>query len=810
MEIVKKRCLSLLVACITFISIVNGQKPSDTIDVRNIKSDYLESLFMVKLNEHRLSLKKSVLKSDTTLRKAAKIQAVYCYGVKKLTHQQVQPEKRNVEDRVVLLGGLFGQVGENLLYTFIKRPFTNKSGGKTIFTYAELVEDMYQSWKNSPGHYANMINGEYSFAGMGFQFDSLTKQIYAAQVFGSKPFIPLENGLDYAFKSYGIKPVNEQKCVYPEIVQHLPPILSNYLYKNDDSIMLFIGSLERFNQLFGAQNDGIAIDIVFKEQFKCGEANNLHPSPIYDGYMLRPVFSPYLKMVNRLAEKKVYNGKIGILPKSIRDSADFQLSTLFIKDSNMCVYSYPVMVEAEPIDRLNIQPHWMLLEGTIGADTIRESAEIYIPFERNQVTLSNQHTVKEMLSLELNEWVNYIDSVQIYAYSSIEGEEEKNLALQNKRAEETGKFFKEKKIPYKALVKENWEVFYQQLQEKLIDYDTIGKSKDDIRNYINQYKDEPPFIELLNAQREGKVIIYFSMEINDSSDNPELEIALERAIQAKNAEQVNIISSRIVTNCLKHDKTPTVLADIDIPQEVAFLPALNNQAAAKLLASAEEQVWEEAENMYFDFNFYTDALAFLDTVYPHFKDCKPLKFNYILAQLAYSLSNEDYDVKKFRSFENEINLLAKDQQFNQKDISSMYYNYYLAGAMLYYYKYLYSDMDASITKLKPYLHLNNLSREEVFAIGRFFNIFNMHNETIELLETYLEVYPEDEDLIYLYCNTGAIYNLNQEYNIPFYLTQIDKLIKKNKARYCAWINENFQLLREDLIKPTFCKYCTLK
>lgn len=243
---------------------------------------------------------------------------------------------------------------------------------------------------------------------------------------------------------------------------------------------------------------------------------------------------------------------------------------------------------------------------------------------------------------------------------------------------------------------------------------------------------------------------------------------------------------------------------------MAFLPALNNQAAAKLLASAEEQVWEEAENMYFDFNFYTDALAFLDTVYPHFKDCKPLKFNYILAQLAYSLSNEDYDVKKFRSFENEINLLAKDQQFNQKDISSMYYNYYLAGAMLYYYKYLYSDMDASITKLKPYLHLNSLSREEVFAIGRFFNIFNMHSETIELLETYLEIYPEDEDLIYLYCNTGAIYNLNQDYNIPFYLTQIDKLIKKNKARYCAWINENFQLLREDIIKPTFCKYCTLK
>ncbi|MBX7227123.1 MAG: hypothetical protein K1X55_13900 [Chitinophagales bacterium] len=188
----KKRCLSLFVACITFISIVNGQKPSDTIDVRNIKSDYLESLFMLKLNEHRLSLKKSVLKPDTTLRKAAKIQAFYCYGEKKLTHQQVQPEKRNVEDRVVLLGGLFGQVGENLLYTFIKRPFTNKSGGKTIFTYAELAEDMYQSWKNSPGHYANMINGEYSFAGMGFQFDSLTKQIYAAQVFGSKPFIPLE------------------------------------------------------------------------------------------------------------------------------------------------------------------------------------------------------------------------------------------------------------------------------------------------------------------------------------------------------------------------------------------------------------------------------------------------------------------------------------------------------------------------------------------------------------------------------------------------------------------------------------------
>ena len=803
-----KKFLSLLISCVTFIGVVNGQKPTDTIDIRNIKSDYLESLFMAKLNEHRLSLKKPALKTDTTLRKAAKVQAVYCYGVKKLTHEQVVPEKWNVDNRVILLGGFFGQVGENLIYTYIKRPFTNKGGGsKTVFTYTELAEDMFQSWKNSPGHYANMIQGEFLFSGMGFQYDSLTRQVYAAQVFGSKPFVPLKNGLDYTLKEYGIKPSNEQKCIYLPLVKHLPIILSNYLYLNNDSIMLFIGSLDRFSQLFADPKDGMAIDIVFKEQFKCGEPNNLHTSSIYDGYMLRPIFSPYLKMVNRLVTDKVYEGKIGILPKPMSERYDFQLNTIFFRDSNLCAYSYPVIIEEEPIQELEIKPHWCLVDGKIKTDTFEYLAEIYIPFERNQVTLAHQHSVKELLQEELSEWIDYIDSVQIYAYSSIEGEEEKNLALQNKRAEEISKFFKERKIPFSTFVKENWDAFFELVSINHFDFDTINKSKEEIRDYVNQHKDEPHYRTILDWQREGKVAIYMNLHINDSSSNPLLIMALEKAIDSRDAQQVNIISSRIVSNCLKNKEKPFVLANVDIPIQKDFLPALNNQVAAKLIM---EEGLEEVGEDNSEFILYNEGYAFLDTIYPKFEDFKPLKFNYILAQLKKVLVDDEYSIKKFQSFEGEIEILSKDTLFNEDDIISMKYNYYLSGAMLYYKKYLYEDTYYCIDQLKPLLNLDNLSSREAYAIGKFFNIFNMHYETTALLEKYLKIYPEDEDLIYLYCNTGAIYNLNHDYNLTFYLTQIDKLIKMNKPRYCAWINENFQLLREAVIKPTFCQYCKLE
>jgi hypothetical protein len=104
----------------------------------------------------------------------------------------------------------------------------------------------------------------------------------------------------------------------------------------------------------------------------------------------------------------------------------------------------------------------------------------------------------------------------------------------------------------------------------------------------------------------------------------------------------------------------------------------------------------------------------------------------------------------------------------------------------------------------------SLKPQEVYDVGKYFNFFARYNETIKLLDIYLEKYPEDEDLIYLYVSTGAIYNLNIHYKEDFYYKEVEKLSVKNRPRLCRWFNENYQLLREPDFKSRICKYCKLE
>lgn len=167
---------------------IDRRKAEETIDTRRFDISLLEDLVHEEINKLRAKKRRTVLQKDDCLRRAADLQNEYVMKIDKLTHSQRNKDRKTVLERSRLFGCTHMLVGENLQFlgfTIIKQ------NGKIIDieapTYNEAAKDMAENWKNSPGHYENLIHKDFYRVGTVVAYDSQENGIYATQVFGAVP-----------------------------------------------------------------------------------------------------------------------------------------------------------------------------------------------------------------------------------------------------------------------------------------------------------------------------------------------------------------------------------------------------------------------------------------------------------------------------------------------------------------------------------------------------------------------------------------------------------------------------------------------
>lgn len=155
------------------------------IDPSQIDMILLEELVHEEVNKVRISNNLQQLKKHATLKKAAEDQNNYAVRLGKLTHQQINKGKEQLNQRIQFYGGGFQNMAENLLYEgFIVRT-TNGSRKEIIApTYEKMAHKMVESWLNSPGHRINIMNPIYDQVGTAIGYNSDLSAVFSAQVFG--------------------------------------------------------------------------------------------------------------------------------------------------------------------------------------------------------------------------------------------------------------------------------------------------------------------------------------------------------------------------------------------------------------------------------------------------------------------------------------------------------------------------------------------------------------------------------------------------------------------------------------------------
>ncbi len=179
---------SLRISLITISFILSIQICfSQRIDIENFNHNYLEHLIKTGIDSLRTSEGLQPLQNDSILYNASRDHALYMKGTNILDHtQKDNPQKETPHQRIVLYGGNFSMTAENIAFTYIYLPLASEGSPSVIIVtdYKDLAAYFVQGWKNSPGHYRNIMRPEYNRTGVAVSYNPLTQIVFGVQKFG--------------------------------------------------------------------------------------------------------------------------------------------------------------------------------------------------------------------------------------------------------------------------------------------------------------------------------------------------------------------------------------------------------------------------------------------------------------------------------------------------------------------------------------------------------------------------------------------------------------------------------------------------
>ena len=163
---------------------INTDDLSLTVDPQNLDHEVLTFYILDGINQLRRRQGYRQLLPRRNLRDAADLQNQHCISLGALSHSQPSPQFQSVRERVVHFGGRFDRVGENVQYYGL----LNSRIGDEVFirptSYRTVVDGIIDNWVESPGHYRNLMDPDYTFVGTAIGWHDDLSAIFVTQVYG--------------------------------------------------------------------------------------------------------------------------------------------------------------------------------------------------------------------------------------------------------------------------------------------------------------------------------------------------------------------------------------------------------------------------------------------------------------------------------------------------------------------------------------------------------------------------------------------------------------------------------------------------
>ncbi|WP_411894232.1 hypothetical protein [Winogradskyella sp. A2] len=554
-----------------------------------------------------------------------------------------------------------------------------------------------------------------------------------------------------------------------------------------------------FNQLFKNSNDGIAIDVVSKDIYDCA-------LPIVDteqirGTLLRPIFSSKLKSGLKPFKENYFRVLVGRLPKNLADK-ELEYNILFLGNKNLCryqiifnlqSYNWDLLDMGMYLDSLSFQNDKVLSLDENRADIKYKTLKFKVPFEKNKSKYLPEDIRPIYDSLSLTDF--NIKTIDIKAYSSIEGSLERNIELQKGRAKsmaEAIQTYQEPTIKTTISSSENWVEFLNDIEgTKFQNLNDLTKSEIKAKLVGSFSKEMEPYLK-----NHRKAVLTLELELKDVYKNKsgtELVDEFNKAISADELDKAIQIQNSLFNRLKNKEISPNLLSNMEIPRQIKYVNFLNANSAIKYQINKRQIIIVRDE---------LNALLKLDS--------KNAKVRYNLIALKFRIWRFDFAPINATAFKTEIYNL-KNYGLDQKLIDRMMINYHIIMSEKHMKKRKYDEKDKSVNYINKYYKKIPLSDYDYFSLAQFLTYYANVEKAADLLNNKARSIDVDEDLIFYYLNLTLI---NTE------LTKRDdyraimlNAYNQNKERYCNLFNSvddggvTFQLLDNEYLRNGYCENC---
>jgi uncharacterized protein YkwD len=582
-----RNSLTILVFFLTAISF--AQSPDDLISVSGINEKYLEHLVKEKIDEVRSQHRLKALANDSILYVAAKFHSNYLFKKGKLSHTEAEnPITETPQKRVEYFGAVNYLVGENIALTYISIPTKDKKGNvHTNQTYDQTATDLVTMWVHSPGHFKNIITPEYNSTGLAVWLDPKTNAVYAVQKFADVRFKYSfeENRSFFPYSNYISPPVttsfrevdstmHDGKHVWKlkqandtMVCQRCKENAANFAFgetrleHKGSSIYLTSYSIDAIFKLLKKRKDGFAAEIVTYTPFDCGNPryytrqSRRNKECIFNGVVLKPIYKKQalkgfhpggknekeIEKTLKAGKGKRYSLKLGNVPKGINDY--YEVNLIVIQKKRVCRIMHFSGFCGDTLDRF--YPLSFFSDSISNHSAIKESyknIQFSIRFQKGKTeySISDLKPITDSLLSE-----NFAaDTIEIRAFSSIEGTETINNLLQSKRAGNIAgsiSAMQDEKLTKIITAKENWFLFENQVNEHAELRKFKGISHEKVKLILEDTLEARKIEKYLTKQRIAHIRLHAKVTITDKTIERYLsgKIKLAKAKITKLTEEIN-------------------------------------------------------------------------------------------------------------------------------------------------------------------------------------------------------------------------------------------------------------------------------
>jgi uncharacterized protein YkwD len=715
---------------------------------------------------------------DESLKKAAEFHCKYMVKNQVLDHTEKKDIKNSTpEKRIVNSGGKdFEWTGENILYSTPQK-FPLKPNEITV-----LAKEMFESWKNSPKHYANMIHKSYELGDFGFEVDLKKNIVYAAQVFGKKGYV-VKNQL--STNAFGLTQGPADCANDMKGFMNLVSQLGNSIEIEGNDLMFYYSNFERFNQILKGNKDGIAVDIIQRDQVACSHPNELDFSKFYDGILLEPVYKPKLLSENRAQNEHRLVTKLGTIPAHLRGK-ELNVSLVLIRNGKACLYLSPGEIPSDHYHLASVSPTLINPVNTaFKYSGIIQSEEINYDF-RSSDSIPVRYP-------NLNPTGKQVHSVYIQSFTSVDGSKLANDYYHYMRAQTIKRHIQSKlEVPENKITveaKENWELMNFQMLYYFAD-SLSAMSKDSIKVHYKDYS-EIPWRDLFQKQRRSSATInYFGKLPSNTSQKMLSELNLRTALINKDWNLAN----KAMYELYQIGKFPHFITEQPFFEIIKSQTELTQNASALFVMSNDVNSDVITQFLYAVINKSTNLSI-------GSKENLSLLYSKIAFDL---LTIWDLPSQQLANVIHPKRIISMTENLTFRD--EVMLNLHLTFINYYGQINDSKNISKSFDFISSFFDTKTLPLKEEIDLALFFNHWSMYDLTIKRLTPLFKANKLNEEGVFILAKTLSFYQKNS--NESFLNEVMKKALLLNKTRWCKWINEEFQHLRDEKLKEMYCKSCS--